>query len=228
MHLFSLDNAWLAFLAGLITSPHCLVMCGPIAFAFLAIKKNSPTLPFIPQLTYHLGRIFSYTLLGFLLAQFSYLFLNFFQLSTLRLLPWLVVLFLLIFTTGVDQLIPKLPFANTFFSKISFKLTKLPKPLAGFLLGLFTPLLPCGPLYIVFWTSLLSGSPTFAAQICLGFAIGTIPLMLLTGTQLSRLSLRINPVYVHRAQRILAATAAAFIIWRMLYSDSPLLCPICQ
>lgn len=88
MGSLSLDNAWLAFVAGLITSPHCLVMCGPIAFAFLSIKKTAPTLPFIPQLTYHFGRVISYTSLGFLLAEFSYFFLNFFQLSTLRLLPW--------------------------------------------------------------------------------------------------------------------------------------------
>lgn len=64
---------WALFLAafsmGLFGSPHCLGMCGGIVTAFgLSMQHVSDSKKNGLILTYHLGRLISYSLLGFIVA----------------------------------------------------------------------------------------------------------------------------------------------------------------
>ena len=52
-----------ALVLGLLGSLHCLGMCGPIAF-MLPLDKRSNSKKIFQLSLYHLGRIFSYTLMG--------------------------------------------------------------------------------------------------------------------------------------------------------------------
>src|SRR5690606_33683421 len=52
-----------AFLFGLLSSLHCVGMCGPIAM-MLPVSKNNPSKKVVQIVIYHLGRIFTYGLLG--------------------------------------------------------------------------------------------------------------------------------------------------------------------
>ena len=52
-----------AFLFGLLGSFHCIGMCGPIAFV-LPIDRINKTKSIFQTSLYHLGRIFSYALIG--------------------------------------------------------------------------------------------------------------------------------------------------------------------
>ena len=54
-----------ALLFGLFGSFHCVGMCGPIAF-MLPIDRSNRLCGIIQTILYHLGRIFSYALIGML------------------------------------------------------------------------------------------------------------------------------------------------------------------
>ena len=53
-----------AIIFGLISSLHCIGMCGPIAM-MLPVSHNNPTKKVLQIMVYHFGRIFSYSILGF-------------------------------------------------------------------------------------------------------------------------------------------------------------------
>ena len=54
-----------AIIFGLLGSFHCIGMCGPIAF-MLPIDRVNKTKGFFQILSYHLGRLFTYSLIGLL------------------------------------------------------------------------------------------------------------------------------------------------------------------
>ena len=54
-----------AIIFGLLGSFHCLGMCGPIAF-MLPVDREKPIKRFLHILSYHLGRIFTYAIIGIL------------------------------------------------------------------------------------------------------------------------------------------------------------------
>jgi len=209
---------------GLIISPHCIVMCGPLAFTVLRTSERPAKI----HLLYHAARTASYVLFGVLAGLLGLTLVDFFQIPTLKIFPWILVAFLVVYGLGLERYIPKLPFAKRSFAKVSPKIAKLPKAYGALLLGAFTPFLPCGPLYMIFWIALLSGSPLFGGEISLGFAIGTIPLMFLVGTQFHRLQKILTPRLVYRVQRTVALIAAGVLAWRMTYgSDCPFGDPTC-
>lgn len=232
MDLHSPDNAWVAFLTGLITSPHCLLMCGPLAYVILnqseeSQSSKSPNTEIYPHLFYNLARILSFTLMGLLAGAIGLSLLKFINYPFIRFFPWIFVTFLIIFGFGLDRLIPKAPFAKRIFARLSEQISKLPKNYAAILLGLATPFLPCGPLYLILWVALLSGSPLFGAEISFGFALGTVPLMWVAGSQFKRLKSFFNPKTIYRIQRLIALIAAFFIAWRLLFSSGPLSADFC-
>ncbi len=205
-------------------------MCGPLAYVILSkynINEKVESSCFNAHLIYNIARIFSFTAMGALAGGIGLGLLKFVQFPVVKFFPWILVIFFLIFALGLDQLIPKAPFAKRAFARLSEQITKLPKNWAAILLGLATPLLPCGPLYMILWVALLSGSPLFGAEIALGFAIGTLPLMLLASTQFKRLKDWLKPKTLYYVQRSIAFIAAFLITWRLLASNSALSADFC-
>ena len=82
-------------------------------------------------------------------------------------------------------------------------------------LGLATPLLPCGPLYFLISLALLSGSALHGAETLLAFGLGTVPLLWLAQTNYHWLRLRLGPVWLARAQTTLALLVATVLVWRL-------------
>ena len=63
MNIYVIDGVATAFVAGLLTSPHCLAMCGPIGCAVLPMgKAGSGLTPAIAG--YHAARVAAYALFG--------------------------------------------------------------------------------------------------------------------------------------------------------------------
>lgn len=205
-------------------------MCGPLAYVILSESheaQNTQSTDFYPYLLYNLARISSFTLMGTLAGAIGSELLKFIQLPIVKIFPWILVLFFLIFALKLDRLIPKAPFAKKLFARLSEKITQLPKNYAAILLGLATPLLPCGPLYIILWVALLSGSPLFGAEIALGFALGTLPLMLIAASQFKRLKAFLTPKTIYSLQRAIALIAALLITWRLLAEHNPFSADFC-
>lgn len=210
----SITGPTAAFLAGVVTSVHCVGMCGPLACAFLPQGEEKAN-PIVVTSVYHGARVLAYTLLGAIAGAVGAAPFAWFDGSALHLLPWALVAFFLAVGIGIEGRIPKPRFVSRWFFRLNMKFRKLPRTVAGGLLGLVTPFLPCGPLYLVLGVALMTGSFVSGAEFLFAFALGTLPLIWLTHTQYARIQTRISPIWMRRIQRSMALILALMIAWRL-------------
>jgi len=208
-----------ALLAGLITSVHCVGMCGPIACG-LASMPASEGARMASMTLYHATRLTSYTMIGALCGLLGQQPLRWFFDSPAVLLPWVLVGFFLIFGLGLDKRLPRPPSLMKWSTRMRFQFGRLTPVRASIAMGGLTPLLPCGPLYLLFGAALLSGSPIRGAEFALGFGIGTVPLLWFVQSQIRHLRQRFSPAALVRIQRGLALITAVVLAFR-LYGTLP-------
>lgn len=218
IEVVSIDSALAAFLAGLVTSLHCAGMCGPLACT-LALKKPGPQYPFATiAALYQCSRLLSYTLIGAIAGGTGLLALGWVQLfqhSLSRFLPWILVGFFFMMALRIDQWFPKPAIASGLLHRLSSRIRSLPAPLSASAMGLLTPLLPCAPLYAVFGLALMTQSPVRGAEFLLAFGLGTLPLLWITQAAFNRWQNRFSPHAVSRTQRLLALVVAVVLAWRL-------------
>ena len=207
-------NAYTALIAGLITSVHCVAMCGPLSCAFTPTKAEDVS----PQLVltcYHLAKLLSYAIVGTLAGAFGSVVIRLVSSSWLNLLPWILVVFFLVVAFRLDRFFPKPVWLGRFYRKMTTRFSRLQKPLAAAVIGLASPLLPCGPLYMIFGLALFSGSALKGAEFAIGFGIGTLPLLWLAQSHFMRVQFKVTPMSLIRIQRSLALIAALVVAWRL-------------
>lgn len=183
------------FLIGLLGGTHCVAMCGGIVGALTVqipgqVKRQWPI-----HLTYNLGRITTYTALGALLGAIGsvgLLFDNFLPVQmTLYVLANVMLVALGLYLTGFTKLLAPIEKAGHGIWKRVQPLTRrfLPArgPAQAFPLGLLWGLIPCGLIYSVLATALVTGSAGRGAGLMLAFGLGTLPNLLLAGMLLKRL-----------------------------------------
>ncbi len=233
MHSFkncwSRDMIWSAFILGLFGSMHCLGMCGPIALA-LPLDRSSKFQTVLGALTYNMGRVLTYAMLGLIFGQIGRAF------SLIGLQRWvsigagiLLLLYVLMtyfknrisnpfprWTMGVGRLKGSL---QKQFKKRSF--TSL------FSIGLLNGLLPCGFVYFALVGAIGMGTAIEGAGFMALFGLGTAPLMLginLLGSQISASArMRFN-----QAIPVVLTVFALLFILRGLSLGIPFLSPIIE
>lgn len=218
----TITGPWPAFIAGLVTSLHCAGMCGPLA-CYIAPKPGSATTFTTVASLYHLGRLLSYTLIGALAGALGMIALGWveiYQHSLSRFLPWLLVVFFLLVALRVDKFFPKPSFLAPWLARLQLRAQRLPRPLAGLAVGILTPLLPCGPLYAVFGLALMTQSPAQGAEFLLLFGLGTLPLLWAVQAAFSRWQGLISPVRIGQIQRGLALTVAIILGLRLYFFET--------
>jgi sulfite exporter TauE/SafE len=207
-------NAYTALIAGLITSVHCVAMCGPLSCAFTPTKAKDVS----PQLVltcYHLAKLLSYAIVGTLAGAFGSVVIRSVSSSWLNLLPWILVVFFLVVAFRLDRFFPKPIRMGGLYKKMTARYSRLQKPVAAAMIGLASPLLPCGPLYMIFGLSLFSGSALKGAEFAIGFGLGTLPLLWLAQSHFMRVQFKVTPMSLIRIQRSLALIAALVVAWRL-------------
>ena len=207
-------NAYTALIAGLITSVHCVAMCGPLACVF-APNKAKDASPQLVLTCYHLAKLVSYALVGTLAGTLGSGVIRSVSSSWLNLLPWILVVFFLVVAFRIDRFLPKPICFGGLYKKVTARFSRLQKPLAAMVIGLASPLLPCGPLYMIFGLALFSGSALKWAEFAIGFGLGTLPLLWLAQSQFMRVQLKATPITLLRIQRSLALIAALVVAWRL-------------
>lgn len=220
--LHAITGPWPAFLAGLVTSLHCAGMCGPLA-CYIAPKPGSSSSFTTVASLYQLGRLLSYTLIGALAGGLGMVALGWIEIynhSLSRFLPWLLVLFFLLVAFRVDRYFPKPSFLAPLLGRAQRKVQQLPRPVAGALVGVLTPLLPCGPLYAVFGLALMTQSPLRGAEFLLLFGLGTLPLLWAVQAAFSRWQGLISPLAISRLQRGLALAIAIILGLRLFLFET--------
>lgn len=207
-------NAYTALIAGLITSVHCVAMCGPLSCAFAPTKAKDAN-PQVILTVYHLSKLFSYAVIGTLAGAFGSVVIRTVEDSWLNYLPWVLVLFFLVVAFRLDRFFPKPKWLGGLYRRLSVRFMRLEKPVAAAAIGLASPLLPCGPLYMIFGLALFSGSALKGAEFAIGFGLGTLPLLWLAQSQFMRVRLKVTPLTLGRIQRVVALTAALVVAWRL-------------
>lgn len=201
-------------MAGLITSVHCVAMCGPLSCAFAPARREDANTQVVLT-CYHLAKLFAYGLVGLLAGAFGSVVIRSIERSWLNLLPWILVVFFFVVAFRLDRFLPKPVWLGTVYRRVTARFARLQKPVAAGLIGLASPLLPCGPLYMIFGLALFSGSALKGAEFAIGFGLGTLPLLWLAQSQFMRVQLKVTPKVLMRIQRTAAFIAALVIAWRL-------------
>lgn len=160
----------------------------------------------------------SYTVCGALAGGLGLLALGWvdiYQQSLSRFLPWVLVLFFLLVAFRADRYFPKPAFLAPWLGRAQRRAQALPRPMAGLCVGLLTPLLPCGPLYAVFGLALMTQSPLRGAEFLLLFGLGTLPLLWAVQAAFSKWQGLISPVTISWIQRGLALVVAIILGLRL-------------
>lgn len=186
------------FAIGLITSVHCIAMCGGINLSQCLPKEGEPNR--LGAVWYNLGRVVSYTLVGFILGLVG-MFLGGGAgggLSTTfqGIIKIIAGVFMVIMGINMLNLVPGLRgfgihMPKGFVKKVGAERAKATQP---FVIGLLNGLMPCGPLQSMQLVALASGSPVTGALSMLMFSLGTVPLMLGFGSLVSALGQRFTRV----------------------------------
>ena len=165
------------FLVGMLTSIHCVGMCGGIALSQgISIQSKSKLQSILPSLKYNLGRIVSYTIIGGIVGALG---------SVLSLS--ITVKAIMQMAAGLFMIIMGFNMAGfSLFKKINLKLPSAfcagkSRNKAPFIVGLLNGLMPCGPLQTMQLYALGTGSAFKGALSMFLFASGTVPLMLVFG-----------------------------------------------
>lgn len=181
------------FVIGLLTSVHCIGMCGGICLTQCVPQgensgentSNTKASKIRPSLLYNAGRVISYTVIGGIVGALGSV------ISFSGVAKGIVAIF-----AGVFMMIMGLNMLNIFpwLRKYNLKMPKfLTKNIAGkanspFYVGLLNGLMPCGPLQAMQLYALSTGSPVKGAISMLLFSLGTVPLMFGFGAVSSLLS----------------------------------------
>jgi sulfite exporter TauE/SafE/plastocyanin domain-containing protein/copper chaperone CopZ len=165
------------FVVGMLTSIHCVGMCGGIMLSQSISKDNTSKFEAIrPAILYNAGRIVAYTVIGGIVG----------ALGSVLALSLAVKASMQIFA-GIFMIIMGLNMAGfSMFRKINIRLpwsacSVKKKPKTPFLVGLLNGLMPCGPLQTMQLYALGTGSAAKGALSMLLFSLGTVPLMLTFG-----------------------------------------------
>lgn len=214
MELAGISGPGTAFVAGLVTSLHCVGMCGPLACAVMPAAHDRADAQTVSTV-YHLSRLAGYGALGALAGGIGRLPLAWLSDDVVRYLPWLLVLFFIAVAIRFDQRLPRLPVLGRLYGWVATRLRGRSRTSSAAALGFATPLLPCGPLYFLFSLALLSGSALRGAETLLAFGLGTVPLLWLAQTNFHWIRAKLGPLWLSRAQTIFALAVAAILIWRL-------------
>lgn len=213
---------WLAFLAGLAGSFHCIGMCGGIVAAIsLKDKDNALGQRLQSQIFYNTGRIVTYTFLGALAGLIG---------SSLNLMAmksvfrWFMVgANLLVIMVGLSSALGlgALNISTLERSGARFLTAPLRRALAthssfaSLPLGLMLGLLPCGLVYAPLVSAAGTGSAVAGAATMAAMGLGTVPVMLGFGTASSAVSARLRSVMLRLTGLALALMGMAGL-WKVL------------
>lgn len=214
MELAAVNSPAAAFMAGLVTSLHCAGMCGPLACTVLPGPGNREDALTVASV-YQVSRLAGYATLGALAGGIGRAPLAFLNDSTLRWLPWVMVLFFVGLALRLDRHLPKIAALGRLTWAIQTRMRRRSRVAAAATLGLATPLLPCGPLYFMLALALLAGSALHGIEVMLAFGLGTLPLLWVAQFQFNWLRRRLSPLWLGRVRIALALSTAVIIGWRL-------------
>ncbi len=185
------------FVIGLMTSVHCIAMCGGINLSQSISMDNKPEPKtkgvaieaFRPPFLYNLGRVISYTVIGGIVGALgSVVSFTGYTRGVVQVVAGLFMVIMGLNMMGIlpslSRLVPALPKA------LGVKVGRYQSGRSPLIVGLLNGLMPCGPLQAMQLYALSTGNPVSGALSMFFFSLGTVPLMFGLGAVSSMLSRR--------------------------------------
>lgn len=215
-----------AFIFGLISSFHCIGMCGPIAM-MLPVDRTNETKKVTQIITYHIGKLTAYGTLGLL---FGLLGRSFYLAGMQQQLSIIVGILMILVAV-----IPEKVFANYNFSKPVYRLITKVKSSLGqqfknksykslFTIGLLNGFLPCGMVYVALFGAIAMQNVSLGIGYMLLFGLGTIPMMVAVVYASGLISFSLRGT-IQKAIPLVAVIIGMLFIVRGLGLDIPYLSP---
>jgi sulfite exporter TauE/SafE len=197
----TLSELTIIFGFGLLSSLHCLQMCGPLVVSYsLALGDRRARQQWLAHLGYHGGRILTYTTLGGIagltgrtlrmvgdLAGFE----NAVAITTGLLMLMAGLLMLDLIPHGWLERFDLLRLSSRILQPLGRRISS-PSPASKFGLGLMMGLLPCGLIYAALIKALSTGEVAGGAATMAAFGLGTATSLLGLGVFSSTFSRRLS------------------------------------
>jgi sulfite exporter TauE/SafE len=196
----------LVFFVGLLTSFHCIAMCGSFVVSYSASEaKNSENSVIESKpgeiqirksdlknhLYYNLGKLVSYTLIGGFFGLIGSVFVFTPQLRGLAAI--IAGFFLVLFGLNLLNIFPSLRAVSLPVPKIITKIVLSNRKKGPLVVGLLNGLMiACGPLQAMYLFAASTGSILQGALTMFAFGLGTMPLMFLFGAFVSTVSTQLT------------------------------------
>ncbi|MCF8295167.1 MAG: sulfite exporter TauE/SafE family protein [Bacteroidales bacterium] len=172
-----------AFLTGLVGSLHCLGMCGPIVIG-LPLNQDSYGRKMMESLSYNLGRVLTYGLMGAVFGLFG----KGIQLAGLQQWASIVLGAVLVISAIWPYIFKKRLSTFSFLDKFNNRLVNALRslflsPASGhkspmgrmWIIGLLNGLLPCGLVYVALAGAVNTNDPLSGTLYMIVFGLATIP-----------------------------------------------------
>lgn len=166
----------LLFLVGLLTSVHCVAMCGGIALS-QGVNETQQKRKFIPSLLYNIGRVISYTVIGGIVGGLGAVITPSGQFKGIVAVG--AGVFMVMMGLKMLNIFRLPPWLKLSMSGISYRKVDGSNPIRPLIIGLFNGFMPCGPLQTMQLYALGTGSIAKGALSMFFFSLGTVPLLFL-------------------------------------------------
>jgi hypothetical protein len=199
-----------AFIVGILGSGHCLGMCGGITSMLTTSISTTTTFKKSTLIvSYHIGRLFSYSLLGAIVGYTgSFAAKNIgVPFAGLRLVAAIFLILLGLYLGQWLMWLSKIERVGKllwqYISPLSQHVIPVSSPTKALILGGIWGWLPCGLVYSSLTWSLATGSALNGAAIMLFFGLGTLPALLCLSFGLLKIKQIIQSLLFKRIMAIL-------------------------
>ena len=208
-----------AFAMGFFGSPHCLGMCGGIVTAFgLSMQGVSPAKKNALMLTYHLGRLISYAILGLIGGIIGATVLQPLWVgnSLPRILIGVVLILIGLTMFGLpllnhlEKLGMRLWQSMSPIRKKVFPIDSFPKALMA---GLLWGFLPCGLVYGALLMAVVGHDITTGALLMFVFGLGTMPMLIATQKAVGVLQHKIKTFRLRQLNGVIMVLSGLAVIF---------------
>jgi sulfite exporter TauE/SafE len=168
-----------AILLGLISSLHCIGMCGPIAM-MLPVDHSNPSKKAAQILLYHSGRLTAYSCLGLI---FGILGRGFYMAGLQQHISIIAGIIMIIIVMLPEKIVARYNFSKPVYKIIASIKSGLGNQFrkrsskALLITGLLNGFLPCGLVYAALFGAISMPSLQYSVFYMLLYGVGTIPLM---------------------------------------------------